>query len=82
MSPMTVFWFVLIAAAVTVFGVLIARQMRGGKETPGMPMDVSTSDHDEPLEDTAKPLDAPRHAKSGLGEAHDYDDIHRTLGGE
>ncbi len=82
MSPMTVFWFVLLAAAVAVFGVLIARQMRGGKEAPGMPMDVSTSNHDEPLEDTAKSLDAPRHVKSGLADAHGYDDIHRTLGGE
>lgn len=70
---------VLVVAAAWGLGVLFGRRTRAG-ENVGTPTELHPTTHDEPIEDTAKPLDEKRHGESGIEQAEEYRDIRRGLG--
>lgn len=76
--------FILVAVIVAVawvLGVLFGRRTREG-QSAGMPTELHPKTHDEPLEDTAKPIDEERHGEVGIDQAEEYRDIRRGLGGD
>ena len=82
---MDAFVWVLAAVGVAVLAVvsvLTARQLGRGGTPPGPPMgEKPLGTHDEPLEDSAKPVDAPRHERSAHDVAEDGRDVSRITGG-
>ena len=70
---------ILLIAAAWGLGVLFGRRIRAG-ESAGLPTELHPKTHDEPIEDTAKPLDEKRHGESAIDEAEEYRDIRRGLG--
>ncbi len=79
MGPFECLLIVLVAAGAWVLGVLFGRRVRQG-ESPGMPSELHPHDHDEPVEDVAKAVDAGRHHESDIDKAEEFRDIRRTMG--
>jgi hypothetical protein len=77
------FWTLVIVGIVVlaVVGLVVVRNgMKSGQTPPGPPSHLYADTHDEPLEDTAKNLDAARHAHSSEDVAKAARDEERLLG--
>jgi hypothetical protein len=76
------FWTIVVAAVVlAAVGFVVARNgMKRGQTPPGPPSDLYADTHDEPIEDTAKGLDAGRHVHTSEDVAKDARDEQRLLG--
>jgi len=70
---------VVIVAVAWALGVLFGRRTRAG-ESVGLPTELHPTTHDEPIEDTAKPVDEMHHGEVGIDQAEEYRDIRRGLG--
>jgi hypothetical protein len=83
-TVLTAFWWAVIVVGVLVLiglAVLYSGALKRGDTPPGPPIGEDLkSDHDEPLEDTARPPDRTRHEQSGIDVAQEGRDISR-LGG-
>ena len=77
---MPVLWWIIGGAVVVGFVRLVTRQMRTERHAPGIPTTVRTANHDEPIEDTARAVDAKHHHRTAGDEAQEYSDIRRPYG--
>lgn len=70
----------IIAVVAWGLGVLFGRRIRSGGSA-GVPAELHPHDHDEPLEDVAKPHHAEtHHHESDDEKAHEFRDMRRTFG--
>ena len=82
-TPMTIFWLVVVGAAVVGFVVLMSRAVKSGKD-PGVPTTVQSDTQDAPppssdaaiLEERRRADDSPADR-----ETDEWVDIRRTHGG-
>lgn len=79
MTPMQIFWVVLLIGAVALLAVLFARSMRSGDREVGAPTSVDVKTHDGPPAGSDAEIAQRRreHTASGAEKAHELRDIDR-----